>query len=569
MLFDKVSDLQKKRAVNIIWNSAGDYSFTPDFKAYDENGKAELYFNSIIGAVRKHYDYPRIEKLFRGVQKYADSDLYESLLWLALENAVYGRELPERPALGDLRREYAEKWVAATAGADDYRLFDHITHAHFEKVLGKDPKLSAYDAELLQDLELSPDLDTDEVVERAEALLARWFQINTRERKEKDLFGVLREQRELRKKKPRYRRFGGGFADHPDNLYGDRTAEEDHTNHMISRLSEEELREFIRFKYGKPLFSPAAERELEKRLCTENHALCHLHFTRGEEYLGSIQNAFEALQKQKESRQKERNREFYHEHLAENRTAIARLSARIQNSILLYLQADTVKSDSGTLSGRRVWRTDVLGDGKVFDRKERDAAGELSVDILLDASTSQKKRQETVSSQAYMIAESLNRCGIPCRVVSFCSMTGYTILTVFRDYRETAQNARIFDYVSNGCNRDGLALRVMHDQMLLSPYEHKLLIILSDVKPNDVRRMPGVGEDQFIDYNGDPGVADTAAEVRRARADGISVVCVFTGEDEDIRSARLIYGGDFARIQSVDMLADTVGKLILSCIRNL
>jgi hypothetical protein len=62
--------------------------------------------------------------------------------------------------------------------------------------------------------------------------------------------------------------------------------------------------------------------------------------------------------------------------------------------------------------------------------------GDLSVDILLDASTSQKDRQETVSSQGYIIAESLTKCGIPCRVMSFCSMTGYTIVRIFRDYNE-------------------------------------------------------------------------------------------------------------------------------------
>ena len=76
-------------------------------------------------------------------------------------------------------------------------------------------------------------------------------------------------------------------------------------------------------------------------------------------------------------------------------------------------------------------------------------------------------------------------------------------------------------------------------------------------------------EAQARDYNGESGVADTAAEVRRARADGISVICVFTGADEDLHSARLIYGSDFARIQSVDMLAETVGRLIRNCIRNL
>ena len=569
MNFEKITDLQKKRAVNIIWNSAGDYSFKPDFKAYDENGRAELYFNSIIGAVRRHYDYPEIEKLFHGVRKYPDSDLYESILWLALENAVYGREVENRPALKGLREQYAESWLASSSD-DAYLLYDHISRAHFKKVLGQEQKLNAYDAALLSDLELSPSLDTPELVQKADALLQKWFQINTEEKKARNLFGVLHDQREARKRKPRYRRFGNGFADHPDAMYGELAeTEADRQNTFLSRLTEEELREFIRFKYGRPLYTPAAERELEKRLCSDHHALCHLHFTRGEEYQGKVQNAFEALQKQKEQRQKEKNRAYYDAHRAVNRTAIARLTARIQNSVLLYLQADTVRSDSGSLSGGRVWRAETLGDGKVFDRKERDAAGDLSVDILLDASTSQKKRQETVSSQGYIIAESLNRCGIPCRVVSFCSMTGYTIFHVFRDYQETRQNDRIFDYVSNGCNRDGLAIRVLHDRMMLSPYEHRLLIIFSDVKPNDVSRMPGLGEEQFIDYNGDPGIADTAAEVRRARADGISVVCVFTGEDEDVPSARLVYGSDFARIQSVDMLAETVGKLILSCIRNL
>ena len=569
MNFEKISDLQKKRAVNIIWNSAGDYSFIPDFKAYDENGKAELYFNSIVGAVRKHYDYPKIEKLFRGIRKYQDSDLYESILWLALENAVYGREVQSRPALKSLREAYAENWLKASSD-DTYQLYDHISRAHFTRILGRQQKLNGYDAALLSELEPGPELDTDELVKKLDALLQRWFQINTEERKARNLLGVLRDQREARRKKPRYRRFGRGFADHPDAMYGERSEmETERPNSFFSRLTEEELREFIRFKYGRPLYTPTAEREIEKQLCTDHHALCHLHFTKGEAYQGSIQNAFEALQKQKEERQKEKNRTFYDEHLSANRTAIARLTAKIQNSVLLYLQADSVRSLSGTLSGGKAWRAEVLEDGKIFERKERDAAGELSVDILLDASTSQKKRQEVIASQGYIIAESLNRCGIPCRVVSFCSMTGYTILTVFRDYQETSQNARIFDYVSNGCNRDGLAIRAMHDRMMLSPYEHKLLIILSDVKPNDVSRMPGLGEEQFIDYNGDPGVADTAAEVRRARADGISVICVFTGEDEDIRSAKLVYGNDFARIQSVDQLAETVGKLILSCIRNL
>ena len=81
--------------------------------------------------------------------------------------------------------------------------------------------------------------------------------------------------------------------------------------------------------------------------------------------------------------------------------------------------------------------------------------------------------------------------------------------------------------------------------------------------------LPSAGEEEFVDYEKDAGVRDTALEVRRARADGISVICVFTGEDRDVPAARLIYGQDFARIQSLDRLADTVGRLIRNQLRNL
>ena len=101
-----------------------------------------------------------------------------------------------------------------------------------------------------------------------------------------------------------------------------------------------------------------------------------------------------------------------------------------------------------------------------------------------------------------------------------------------------------------------------------SSYEHKILIVLSDVKPNDVIRIRS-GDNEPVPYERLPGITDTALEVRRARADGISVICVFTGEDEDLPSAKLVYGRDFARIQSLDKLADTVGNLIQNQIRNI
>ena len=208
-----------------------------------------------------------------------------------------------------------------------------------------------------------------------------------------------------------------------------------------------------------------------------------------------------------------------------------------------------------------------LNDSHVFRKTENLNAGDVSVDILLDASTSQKGRLESISGQAFCIAEALTRCRIPCRVMSFCSMTGYTVLRIYRDYGEEGRNDRVFEYVSNGCNRDGLAIRTVHHLMDESACEHRLLIVLSDVKPQDIVRFHEHPEEEYVPYEQENGVRDTAFEVRRARADGIAVICVFTGDDDDLPSAKTVYGRDFARIRSIDQLADTVGMLIQNQIK--
>ena len=568
---NSVSELQRRRAVNLIWNAARNYSFVPDFKAYDAKGNADVYWNSIIGAVRRHYEYPKIEAIFASFQQYEDGDEYESLLWLGLENAVYRKELAERPVLSSLREDYARRFLQEYGGGplDDFHLYECMAAGHFMRALGQEPRLSAYDKKLLDELEFSPELDTDAIVQRAQELFQRWFQIKTAQHKAERGFRLFGLKRQSGGKKGRFRKFGIGFADHPKHAYSGDEELLRQEDAPATKLTAAELRAFMTGKYGMPMLSEQESMELERKLCTGNHTNCHLHITKGVPGKEKIRNAFEALRKDQERRQHDANRRYYQEHLAENRSSIARLAAKIQNSILLYLQPSELRADAGQLDGSRVWRAAKLQDGSVFKRTEQGNMGDLSVDILLDASTSQETRQARVATQGYIIAEALTRCGIPCRVMSFCSMTGYTILRVFRDYGEARANEKIFEYVSNGCNRDGLAVRTVHELMNSSPYEHKVLILLSDVKPHDAVRIPSEDSGEYTPYEQEAGVRDTAAEVRRARADGIAVVCVFTGEEKDVPNARLVYAKDFTKIPSVDLLADAVGTLLQNQIRNL
>lgn len=565
-----INELQQRRAVNLVWNGAKSHSFEPDFKVYDSSGEASIYWNIIIGAARRHYDYSKLAQIFHTFDQYEDGDIYEGLLWLGLENSTYQKELADRPILKSLRESYAESYLREyTAPLDDYRLYDCLSTAHYLRALGIEPKLSKYDIKLLDELEFSPDMTTDEIVLRAEELFQRWFQISTKERRDhRRVFQLPLRKKVGRAGSGKFRKFGLGMFDYQDRASSGESVSADRLDNEIrTKMTDSELRQFMTEKYGKPLFDPVKAADIEKQLCRLSHENCHLHFTTGEPVPGKIQNAFEALHKRQEKEQIEQNRRSYKASLTQNRLAISRLADKIRNAALLYLEPADIKSNSGKINCSTVWRAAKLNEENVFTRREREDMGEISVDILLDASTSQKSRQELVSAQGYIIAEALSHCHIPCRVMSFCSMTGYTIMRVFRDYLNPRDNEKIFEYVSNGCNRDGLAIKAAHYLIDQTGYEHKMLIVLSDVKPNDIMKIRTDAESELVPYIDRAGITDTALEVRRAQESGIAVMCVFTGGDDDLPAAKLVYGRNFARIQSLDKLADAVGKLIQTQIR--
>ncbi|MBR4474352.1 MAG: hypothetical protein IKS55_12030 [Oscillospiraceae bacterium] len=517
-----IPDLQKRRADNIIWNCANDYSFAPDFKAYDSSGEVDLYWNIIFGSARRHYEYEKLEKLFQMLDKYKNAAEYESVFWDALEPVLFETELSGRPVLERMRPEPQET-----------------------------------------ELRLSAEMTTDEIVEHAKAFFYERY----------GLYGDGKVR--LKYRLPRLRRLSvdsflqrGRIVIH-EGLYHGETPTWNGELGLSTRMTAAQLREFLETKFGKAIYPPERIQQLEKELCTGNHKFTHLFYTRGEVVeLHGVTSSFEMHQRKRQAEVVANNRAVYQKNLLRNRLQITRLSTGIMNSILLHLQPGQVKAGAGMLHAPLAWRAAKLDDEKVFMRTENMNAGDISVDILLDASHSQFTRAAQISSQAYIISESLRRCHVPCRVMSFCSMSGFTVLKLFSDYASPGDNGHIFDYYTEGCNRDGLAIRAAGNLMSRSPYEHRMLIILSDVKPLDVAKIRKDERDVGVSYDGIRALTDTAHEVRRLRAEGISVINIFTGEDENLPSARMVYGKDFVRIRDFNQFADTVGKLIIDQIKN-
>ncbi|WP_295582959.1 cobaltochelatase CobT-related protein [uncultured Oscillibacter sp.] len=569
----EILDSEKRRARNLIWNAAGEYGFEPDFKAYDEAGRADLYWNSIIGAVRRVCGPQPLADLFGSFRGCLDEHLYEQLVWLGLENAVYQREAPRRPALPALRRSYARRVLALSATNPTDRLLDVLETAHFRRALGEDPALKPRDREMLDALEFPGEDAGPALADRALAFLKTYFDFTPGPQAEAAETAARRRLPGLRRKVkadlPAVRGFGYGFGEHTVSLGGgsDAAPPRRRLTDLTVAQSEAALQAYIQAFFGPPLYGPRQSREREEALCTGDHTGCRLYYARGDGVMDPTVRGYAGAQRRAALKQAEKNRAAYRADLLRHRATIVRLTARIRNAMLAYLQPTAVRATSGALDAGRVWRGLYLEDGRVFTKVLQTDPGDLCVDLLLDASTSQLDRQETVAAQGYMIAESLSRCGIPVRVTSFCSLSGYTVLTRYRDYRETAANERIFHYFTTGCNRDGLALRAMGRELEDAPCEHRLLILLSDAKPNDVVKLRRGGA--FSDYADQEGIQNTALEVRALLRREVAVVCVFTGDDGDIPAAHTIYGRNFARIRSLDQFADTVGTLIQNQIRSL
>ncbi len=82
---------EAKRACNFIWAAAENYELEPLFLAFASNGTADMYLNLIIGLTYKWYDQEKIDDFFNQLGG-KDRELYEGLLWIGLENALYQKE---------------------------------------------------------------------------------------------------------------------------------------------------------------------------------------------------------------------------------------------------------------------------------------------------------------------------------------------------------------------------------------------------------------------------------------------------------------------------------------------
>lgn len=315
---------------------------------------------------------------------------------------------------------------------------------------------------------------------------------------------------------------------------------------------------YVELNYGKSYLSEAEEKKINYQMCRGIHSDCSLYFTEG-----ILKNPVKSnYQYEYAKRLRNKNIWLYHDKHRIVKHNITVLTETLRKSLVLRSETQTVLSDRGMILPSRLWRIGRTNDAKLFQQELKGEISDFVVDVLIDASGSQMKRQGDVALQAYIISEALSNVDIPHRVMSFCTFWDYTIMHRFRRYDDPrSENDNIFNYVTSSNNRDGLAIRTAGYDLLQREEEKKIMIILSDGRPYDVIiNRPNAKNPE--PYQGKAAIADTATEVRRLRNLDVSVLGVFAGEEKDLATEKKIFGKDFAYIRDIANFSKIVGRYL-------
>ena len=557
----KKYEIQQRRADNLIWNGAASYGFKTDFRSFDNEGNASLYFNTVIGLIRRYYDYKILANIFSELTCREDSKIYAEILWLGLERLAWLKAKEERPVLSAMRHSYAREYLKNPAYTD-HEVICNLKKCWFRRSLGEKPYETEWEKQVLDSLEFSPSLSTEQLKEQIEKFFSLYFR--------RTILGNLVPKNDdyrakIRHKGMRYQKSWAvrhlGFVRDEDEAKEDGFSRIKQAFIGFGRPDAEKVHDYIESCFGKSILPETERIALEQLLCVKEHEGCYFHITKGEASDRCCEDA--QFEQARFKEQQKKNREYYNQKIAKHRLAAQQLAQRIRNTLLLKEDDCGSHLHAGKLKSNIAWRAIAVDDSQVFTKPQGDLPDDLIVDILLDASTSQLQRQERLATQAYILSSALTKCDIPVRVLSYCSVSGCTVLRIYRDYYENSKNESIFDYTAAGWNRDGLALQALNWLLTQSGEGHRLVLILSDANPNDDQRMLVEGKFRYSrEYTGKIAVEETAAKAANLRKGNRTVLCLYSGLDCNLENAKTIYNKDIVRIPDINTFAETVGKVL-------
>ena len=569
------------RMKNIIWTVCGDYTLEakPDVEGFLKSKYIALYDGIKQGAFAKYFEKETLSMyLVKKVYLGAREDALVAIAQLCIEKAVGNRIARERKGVASIQKK-------AYAYVLDHEMdtlvrseFGRLQLAMMRQVLTGDRRCEEKIRKQLDRIEpLEEAVDTMEVIRTIDACYNAWVDpgfeqmhgnleqvlaVTVEELMEYNWRDFLTEEMYEENFEAYLEQMSKQMTATGQNHAEEKEEKEDSSKkRKIVRVSEEDLKKvytYIELNFGKTYLSPLEEKKINFQLCRGIHADCGLYFTDG-----ILANPVKRnYQLEYAKKQQGKNKYAYYDNHRTVKQNIAILSGILKKAMAMRQEETTILSDRGRICPERLWKIGRSRDAKLFSQICPADGSTFVVDVLIDASGSQRVRQEQVALQAYIIMQALSSVHIPHRVMSFCTFWDHTILQRYREYDEDASaNEKIFNFTTSSNNRDGLAIRAASLGLLEREEERKIMIILSDGRPYDVILNRPNGRNPQP-YQGKYAVRDTGTEVRRLRNLGVSVLGVFAGEEKDLEAEKKIFGRDFAYIRDISRFSPIVGSYL-------
>ncbi len=577
----------ENRIRNLFWTVSGNYSMDiqPDVETFAVSKPLALYDAIKLGGFVQHFDLDQLslyalKKCSLGAER---APLME-LIQLCMDSAAYPKVSMERRGIDELRRiAFADRLHIDAVSApteNSVRIARRLRDGLMRRFLNEPHPCSDDLLPVIYKIEgLSSAEDTDAIIRTVDEIYNSLFQPSFASA-HGDLQAVMavapEEVIEYRSRQSmsdeqiktildEYLSFLKQDIQRLTHILPsavNRVAPADLSNEDTIQEPEPEAAEkvfaYMERNFGKSYKTPLERERLNRQLCTGIHRRCSLYFTDG-----ILQNpALKSTQYLRRNMQQIKNELYFASQQNVIRRNVAVLASLLKRVQTMRQDADSSRAEYGQLNAARLWKLGRTSDSKLFDIKKKREESSFVVDILLDSSSSQICRQPQIAVQGYIIAQALSEAGIPHRVSSFCAFWDYTILHRFRDYDDPAgRNQNILQFQAIGENRDGLAIRTICTSFQEREEESKTLIILSDGRPNHLGTNR-LGSRKPVPYVGEDAIKDTAFEVRKARNQGISVLGIFVGDEDDLPVEKRIFGKEFVYTRSIDRFSHIIGTYL-------
>ncbi|AFA47177.1 cobaltochelatase CobT-related protein [Acetobacterium woodii] len=573
------------RIANLMWTVSGDYNENMDSgeKSFISKNVA-LYHAVTAGGRRKYINWSSVKKYVISRHRAGfNKDILLNLIAMGSDVVVEEKIIAERPGVYDIRKNAYDDILNNYYKMHTDDLLEKVRHAIILKKIGKTPMMDTETRHIANDLvALQKREDTIELLRGIEDIYVKYFPMfveadggeineagNSKNGNRGDFSDFMLEEMF---EDPEEQDIEASIEEISEALMGETQGDLENVNsnkdNRILRVQEEDIEkiyEKVAYYYGNSFLDNNEVRKLQNRVCSGEHGNCRIHMTDGV-IRSDSDNEFQQKYVQ---RHQAKNIDVFRANQKVFKRNINKLKESISRTLVQEEIIDAIPSDAGQLIPNKLWRVGRSSNNKVFVKNIDNNKGSFVVDILIDSSGSQRRNQSRVAIQAYILAQSLTLVGIPNRVLGFSSFLDYTVIKRFRDYESPlSANENIFEYYCSGNNRDGLAIKATCEDLLKRQEDNKILIVLSDGRPNDIKVGKGQANDLTEAYRGRVAISDTAREVRSARQQGIMILGVFTGKEQDLMAEKLIYGKDFAYIKDINRFADMVIKYLKQIITN-